>query len=99
MFHSAAYLTRQPKETDGDLGLIPQSYVGEVASEDKGLSNWQRIAKHVERLNHAAPDGATYKVLLVTRHGQGYHNVMEAKVGTAAWEVRCWPSPSTRRHG
>lgn len=59
-----------------------------MASEAKGFSDWQRFAKHVERLNRAAADGETYKVLFVTRHGQGYHNVMEAKVGTAAWEVR-----------
>lgn len=94
MSQTLVYLTRRPKETHGDLGLIPQSYFGEVASEDKGLTNWQRFAKHVERLNQAAPDGETYKVLFVTRHGQGYHNVMEAKVGTPAWEVRT-PSPST----
>jgi hypothetical protein len=27
-------------------------------------------------------------VLFLGRHGEGYHNVAEAKYGTAAWDVR-----------
>ncbi|KAK8107280.1 histidine phosphatase superfamily [Apiospora kogelbergensis] len=73
--------------THADLGLIPQSYGTAIGSgEDSQLSPWQCFANHVERLNRNAKEGELYKVLYVGRHGQGFHNVMEAKVGTPAWE-------------
>ncbi|KAK8120282.1 Phosphoglycerate mutase [Apiospora kogelbergensis] len=74
-------------KTHADLGLIPQLYAAQASSNvDSQLSPWQRFTNHVEQLNRDAKDGELYKVLYVGRHGQGYHNVMEAKVGTPAWE-------------
>lgn len=33
-------------------------------------------------------EGASrYKLFFVVRHGEGYHNVKEAQVGRAEWEV------------
>lgn len=37
-------------------------------------------------LASSAPQGTSYKVLFLGRHGQGWHNVAEAKYGTAAWD-------------
>ncbi|KAK8861927.1 phosphoglycerate mutase [Apiospora arundinis] len=73
--------------THAEFGLIPQSYGTQAGStEDGQLTPWQRFANHVEQLNRDAKDGELYKVLYVGRHGQGFHNVMEAKVGTPDWE-------------
>ncbi|KAK7978066.1 hypothetical protein PG988_005556 [Apiospora saccharicola] len=73
--------------THPDLGLIPHTYAKNANStEDIHLSPWQRFANHVEQLNRNAKNGELYKVLYVGRHGQGFHNVQEAKVGTPAWE-------------
>ncbi|KAK7948744.1 uncharacterized protein PG986_009630 [Apiospora aurea] len=89
-FMAQPSMKQEPKyalTTHADLGLIPRSYVTEAgATEDSHLSAWQRFANYVEQLNHNAKDGEQYKVLYVGRHGQGFHNVMEAKVGTPAWE-------------
>lgn len=37
-------------------------------------------------LASSAPQGTSYKVLFLGRHGQGWHNVAESKYGTAAWD-------------
>ncbi|GAA5947025.1 hypothetical protein JCM10213_007279 [Rhodosporidiobolus nylandii] len=42
--------------------------------------------RHIERLNDAAEEGTAVKVIFLARHGQGYHNVAEAKYGTKAWD-------------
>ncbi|KAF7521195.1 hypothetical protein G7054_g12516 [Neopestalotiopsis clavispora] len=76
------------KITQKDLGLLPRSYLKDTASSesDGTKASWPAFAEHVKDLNKNAPDGVTYKVVFVTRHGQGYHNVQEAKVGTKEWE-------------
>ncbi|KAI0137480.1 histidine phosphatase superfamily [Xylariales sp. AK1849] len=74
------------RETHEFFGLLPRFYPDEDDSKEDPSPSWQRFAEHVKRLNRDAPNGVSYKVLFVTRHGQGIHNVMETKVGTAAWE-------------
>jgi hypothetical protein len=41
----------------------------------------------VTGLEAAKKEGESYKVLFLGRHGQGWHNVAEAKYGTKAWDV------------
>ncbi|ETS79433.1 hypothetical protein PFICI_09286 [Pestalotiopsis fici W106-1] len=76
------------KITQKDLGLLPRTYLEEVTSSehDGSKASWPAFAEHVKELNKNAPDGVSYKVVFVTRHGQGHHNVQEAKVGTKEWE-------------
>ncbi|GJN67811.1 hypothetical protein PLICBS_001853 [Purpureocillium lilacinum] len=66
--------------TDGWGHHQPSS--GSVAS-----TQWQRFARWVDYLNsNCRNDGRTrYKVLVMGRHGQGWHNVAETYYGTPAW--------------
>lgn len=57
---------------------------------------WPGLARTLHKLNSAGgrKPGATatatnggYKVIFYSRHGVGHHNVMEAEVGTAAWDA------------
>lgn len=54
--------------------------------------DWPRFAEHVRTLNREAPEGVVYKVLYLTRHGIGYHNLKSVEVGVEAWDVsHCSP--------
>ncbi len=53
---------------------------------------WTRFRDHVHALNARDPARTTYKILYITRHGFGYHNYYEAKVGTEAWDVCLRPT-------
>ncbi|OLN86611.1 putative phosphoglycerate mutase-like protein 1 [Colletotrichum chlorophyti] len=70
------------------LGLLDKPYSADVA-DDKGALPWERFTAQVNRLNAQSPEGVEYKVLYLTRHGLGFHNVQAAKVGTAEWD-RYW---------
>lgn len=48
--------------------------------------NWSGFSDYLDQLNSES-DQVRYKLIFATRHGEGYHNVKEAEVGTAAWEV------------
>ncbi|GKT44430.1 putative phosphoglycerate mutase [Colletotrichum spaethianum] len=73
--------------TQPNLGLLDKPF-GDAASEADSTP-WERFATHVNRLNAESPDDVAYKVLYLTRHGLGFHNVQAAKVGTAEWD-RYW---------
>ncbi|OTB01733.1 hypothetical protein M426DRAFT_14190 [Hypoxylon sp. CI-4A] len=72
------------------LGLIKRDYDGEIASDPNHKSDdddntprqWTRFARYVEDLNRRnANTGVSYKLIYVTRHGKGFHNVkMDALV-------------------
>ena len=74
------------------LGLIETTY----ETNSSGALNdgreperkpWEKFKSYVEHLNSQSPDTTKYKVLYVTRHGLGHHNVFEAQVGREAWNV------------
>lgn len=50
-------------------------------------TQWQRFEKYVDYLNCKAPKDTKYKVLVMGRHGEGYHNAAETYYGTPAWNV------------
>lgn len=72
------------------LGLTEREYETDRLFDGAGhgAKPWDRFKKYVEHLNTQSPEGTTYKVLYITRHGYGYHNAYEAKVGREAWNVR-----------
>ena len=94
-------LTRQDSAfratTLPQLGLIDRQY-DDGADETRSTTTnggdedprkpWVRFRDHVHALNARDPARTTYKILYITRHGFGYHNYYEAKVGTEAWDVR-----------
>ena len=92
-FNYAARCERDPKykaATLPGLGLIEtfDGLDGFAMSIDKQASNskpWERFTAYVHYLNQESP--GSYKVLYITRHGQGYHNALKAQVGSEAWEV------------
>lgn len=68
-----------------NFGLIDRQYDTDSPAE-VGLSQWERFDRHVRHLIETAPDGVTYKVIYMGRHGEGVHNVAEAYYGTKAWD-------------
>lgn len=69
-----------------DLGLLDRSYPTDDASEQKDLTQWQRLYRYVRHLN-AHDNHKQYKLLYLIRHGEGFHNVKEKEVGRAEWDV------------
>ncbi|KAG1792115.1 phosphoglycerate mutase [Suillus subaureus] len=55
---------------------------------DRSDGRWKTFRQKIDQLNTSSPAGTQYKVFFVGRHGEGFHNVAEAKYGT---EVRPRP--------
>jgi hypothetical protein len=51
------------------------------------LKPWENLKAYVQYLNGQSHDSVYYKVLYITRHGLGYHNIFEEQVGRDAWNV------------
>ncbi|KAF8961548.1 hypothetical protein BDZ97DRAFT_1921226 [Flammula alnicola] len=68
-------------EADEPLSAIPPRFGLKNTSKDR----WEKLFEHIHALNDESPKGTSYKFFLLSRHGQGYHNVAEAKYGRQAW--------------
>ncbi|KAF9459985.1 histidine phosphatase superfamily [Collybia nuda] len=53
---------------------------------DDSQDRWTRFVTHIEELNKTPDRNTKYKVIFFGRHGEGFHNVGEAKYGTKAWD-------------
>ncbi|KAL4808771.1 histidine phosphatase superfamily [Aspergillus unguis] len=72
-----------------NFGLITRLYPTDKADQTpESDSQWKRLATYIASLNSSAESGTTYKLLFLGRHGQGVHNVAEARYGTALWDCR-----------
>ena len=67
-----------------NFGLIDRSYPTDKHPTDKKA--WPRFEHYVRSVASSAKEGESFKVLFLGRHGQGWHNVAEAKYGTKAWD-------------
>jgi hypothetical protein len=76
-------LTTQP-----NLGLLESWEASGTAPNPAGEAPWARFSRHLEWLNTSSPPGVSYKLLYLLRHGLSVHNVVMAKVGREAWNVR-----------
>ncbi|KAI0712526.1 phosphoglycerate mutase-like protein [Earliella scabrosa] len=56
---------------------------------DDSPDRWEKFKSRIDELQKSAPAGTQYKVFFFARHGQGFHNVGEAKYGTPEWD-RYW---------
>lgn len=56
--------------------------------------SWADIMAQVAGLNANLPPNVAYKVVVCARHGQGFHNQIVDKYGSAAWEAK-WHALST----
>ncbi|KAF1812133.1 phosphoglycerate mutase-like protein [Eremomyces bilateralis CBS 781.70] len=73
--------------TKVNLGLINRTYPTDELFDPHGRRmQWERFAYYVDSLNRECGGGVAYKVLIIGRHGEGYHNVAEAHYGTEAWD-------------
>lgn len=68
-----------------DFGLIQRAYPTDTPETTKDPA-WKRLARYVQHLDTTSPDGVSYKLLYMGRHGEGYHNVAEAFYGTKDWD-------------
>ncbi|KAL9009502.1 MAG: hypothetical protein Q9173_005472 [Seirophora scorigena] len=80
-----------------NFGLIDRPYKSDVLAEET-RTQWQRFEHEVQRLNDTAGEGVVYKVLYMGRHGQGVHNVAEARYGREEWD-RLYASLPGDAHG
>ncbi|KDN39746.1 hypothetical protein K437DRAFT_258915 [Tilletiaria anomala UBC 951] len=58
-------------------------------AENFGLrqdKTWKQLVDTLTELNAFAKNGEQYKLIFAGRHGEGWHNVAEAKYGTEAWD-------------
>lgn len=53
---------------------------------DESRNRWAKFITHIQQVNQDADSFTSYKVLFLGRHGEGYHNVAEAKYGSKAWD-------------
>lgn len=75
-----------PQETVPNLGLLDHNYSTDEAFDPrKEKPQWERLINYLYHLNHAG--ASKHKLFFIIRHGEGYHNVKEAQVGRAEWEV------------
>ncbi|KAJ3056957.1 hypothetical protein HK097_002335 [Rhizophlyctis rosea] len=69
-----------------NFGLIDRAYDSDAEFDPNGeKSQWQRFAHHIGELNKNSDASTEYKVLLMARHGEGWHNAAESYYGTPAW--------------
>ncbi|KAJ2981055.1 hypothetical protein NQ176_g2261 [Zarea fungicola] len=86
----AAQLPNNSLTTRPLFALKPRDYPSDGGSRSSTPSDqrpWARFAKHVAALNHSSPENVAYKIVFVTRHGQGYHNLKNEQVGNEAWDI------------
>lgn len=71
------------------MGLVKRKYDTDGAQGDQrlGLTHWQRFERFANWTNEHTSPIYRHKVLFMGRHGEGEHNVAEAKYGTDKWNV------------
>ncbi|KAK7404104.1 putative phosphoglycerate mutase pmu1 [Neonectria punicea] len=73
-----------------NFGLVNRTYTTDPKHKSEGFKDgyktqWERFEKYVDHLNRKAPKDTQYKVLVMGRHGEGWHNAAETYYGTPAW--------------
>ncbi|KAJ8520637.1 hypothetical protein ONZ45_g2561 [Pleurotus djamor] len=54
---------------------------------DTSEDRWETLFKRIANLNHHADSKTSFNLFFLGRHGEGFHNVAEAKYGTSAWDA------------
>ncbi|ATY65208.1 phosphoglycerate mutase family [Cordyceps militaris] len=73
----AAQLPNSRLTTRPLFALTPRDYPSDAAAASKDNRPWARFTAHVAALNREAPANVSYKIMFLTRHGEGYHNLMK----------------------
>ncbi|KAJ3904356.1 histidine phosphatase superfamily [Lentinula edodes] len=64
------------------IGAVPPRF-GLI---DDSKDRWYNLRRKITRMNEDADNQTSHKVLILGRHGEGFHNIGEAKYGTKAWD-------------
>ncbi|CAE6416868.1 unnamed protein product [Rhizoctonia solani] len=80
------FLQTNLKAEPGTIGPNPDAF-GLINGDSK--TSWSDFKAKITNLQQGAPKGTKYVVCWFGRHGQGWHNVGEAKYGTEEWD-RKW---------
>lgn len=95
IFFDPSPLQTQPGDkssTQPSLGLLTQIYPSD-GQDSSDVRDWTRFMRYVRSLNEKAPENVHYKLLYLTRHGLGFHNIKHAEVGNDEWNVSSYPAP------
>ncbi|CCE81888.1 Piso0_002567 [Millerozyma farinosa CBS 7064] len=95
-FHARKAAYQRRSETYWDFEVVDGFFVQSNTRTDDQKFNylkehlgrarpWQEILTALEQLNAAAGPDERYKVLILARHGEGFHNVAHEKYGDVAW--------------
>ncbi|KZT22861.1 hypothetical protein NEOLEDRAFT_1118963, partial [Neolentinus lepideus HHB14362 ss-1] len=76
------FLQDSPAADPARIGPLPPRF----GLLDDSPDRWTAFRDAIAGLNDAADEGTQYKAFLLARHGEGWHNVAEAKYGTKAWD-------------
>ncbi|KAI0024136.1 histidine phosphatase superfamily [Xylariomycetidae sp. FL0641] len=69
------------------LGLIDRAYDTDAAFDpERRMTQWERFVHFLKKQNEVDDGKVAYKLIFVTRHGEGFHNVKEAEVGRHEWD-------------
>jgi len=70
-----------PKSDPNVIGALPDRF----GLLDSSPEHWQKFEFKVKALDSDCEPKDSIKVFFLGRHGEGFHNVAEAKYGTPAW--------------
>ncbi|EKM51431.1 uncharacterized protein PHACADRAFT_200260 [Phanerochaete carnosa HHB-10118-sp] len=76
------FVQDDPEAVGSAIGALPPRF----GLLDDSPNRWVAFKAKIDELNARAPEGTAYKVFWLGRHGQGYHNLAEAKYGTETWD-------------
>ncbi|GJF00616.1 phosphoglycerate mutase-like protein [Phanerochaete sordida] len=79
---SGFFVQDDPAAVGSAIGALPPRF----GLLDDSADCWATFKAKIDELNARAPAGTAYKVFWLGRHGQGYHNLAEAKYGSRAWD-------------
>jgi len=75
------FVHSDPRASEEDIGAVPARFGLLDSSPDR----WKNLDGMLNSLEQEFPE-AKFKVIWAGRHGQGWHNLAEAKYGTKAWD-------------
>ncbi|KAJ7577526.1 histidine phosphatase superfamily [Mycena floridula] len=79
------YFSQDPSAPFGSGSPPIQAVSPRFGLLDDSSDRWNRLKARIEELQ-AQEEKSIYKLIFFGRHGEGFHNVAEAKYGTKAWD-------------
>ncbi|KAJ5609017.1 hypothetical protein N7528_009584 [Penicillium herquei] len=77
------------QSTTFKFSAVPGFFLQDEPTTDPATfdyTQWQKFTQEIQELNALGGESVCYKVLFLGRHGEGVHNVAEARYGTKLWD-------------